>query len=78
MRRQRIAARRLHPALDAAAAKFGAERIAARDRDDDVQDHGQNRTQQELDVIEGRIGQDKLFDDERAGRIARRTATGGR
>ena len=39
------------PGAHAAPSELGADRIAARERDDDVDDHRQQRAQQELGVV---------------------------
>ena len=65
-RGQRAAAGGAQPGAQAAARELGADRIAGGDRDDDVEDVRQDRAQQELRVVQRRIGEHILFDDERA------------
>ncbi len=70
--RQRIAAGRLEPFAHAARAELRSDGVARGNGDDDVQHGGQDRPQQELGIVEGGIRQHVLFDDQRAGREARR------
>ncbi len=69
---QRIAAGRLQPFAEVARAELRSHGIACGYGDHDMQDGRQDRAQQELGVVQGRIGQHVLFDDQRARRIARR------
>ena len=75
-RRQRAAAGGAQPSAQAAPRELGADRIAGGDGDNDVEDVRQDRSQQELRVIQRRIGEHIFFDDERAG--SERFRGGGR
>ena len=73
-RRERTAAGRRQPFAHAARAELRADRIAAGDRDHDVQHGRQDRPQQELRVVQGGIGEHILLDHERTGRERQRPA----
>ena len=77
--RERAAAGAAQPSPDAAAAELGADGVARRDRDHDVQHGGHDGAQQELRIVQGRIGQHVLLDHQRPDRSAqglRRTHRG--
>ena len=76
--RERAAAGGRQPFAHAACPELRADRITAGDGDDDVKHRGQDRAQQELGVVQRRIGEHILLDDERAGRErrSRRRAVG--
>ena len=65
-RDDRVAARAGEPAAHAAPAELGADRVAGGERDDDVEDHRQQRAQQELRVIPLRVDQHDRLRDQRA------------
>ena len=77
-RDDRIAARAGEPGAHAAPPELGADRIAGGERDDDMDDHRQQRAQQELGVVLLRIDQHDRFGDQRpdAGRLRRRAVRG--
>ena len=77
--RERAAAGAAQPCADAAAAELGADGVARRDRDHDVQHGRQDGAQQELRVVQGWIGEHVLLDHQRPDRSAqglRRTHRG--
>jgi len=77
-RNERVAARAGEPSAHAAPAKFGAHRVAGSEPDDHMDDHRQQRAQQELCVVRLRIDQHDRLGDERpdAGRFWRRGGHG--
>ena len=73
-----VAARAGEPGAHAAPAKLGADRVGGGERDDHVDDHRQQRAQQELRVVRLRIDQHDRLGDKRsdAGRFWRRRGRG--
>ncbi len=77
-RDDRIAAGAFQPGPRVAAAEFGADRIARGERDHHMDDHRQQRAQQELGVVLLRIDQRDGLAGQRAGRgRGRRAPLGG-
>ena len=64
-RDDRIAAGAGEPGAHAATAELGADRIAGGERDHHMDDHRQQRTQQELGIVPLRIDQHDRFGDQR-------------
>ena len=62
---ERAAAGGLEPCTQAAPRKFGPDRIASGDRDDDVKNGRQDGAEQELGVVLRRVGEHILLDNER-------------
>ena len=76
-RGERAAAGGLEPCTQAAPRKFGPDRIASGDRDDDVKNGRQNGAEQELGVVLRRVGEHILLDNERSRRERRRRSPVG-
>ena len=64
---ERAAAGGRQPLAHAACPEFRADSITCGDGDDDVKHRGQDRAQQELGVVQRRVGEHILLDDERTG-----------
>ena len=67
-RGERAAAGGSEPGAQAAPRELGTDRISGRNRGHDMKDRGQDGAQQKLGVVQRRVGQNILLDDQRARR----------